>query len=218
MTDPKRVLLRPQAAFAAEESPSLTAPLLVVVAYGAVALATLAPVLVEIAEFLPETIPIEFAVGSEQVSAPGTLVAIMALGIPLLLVVWAVVSGVTYAGARLLGGEGEFVETAAFVAWGFLPKILGGLALGLLAVVVALADPNLTFTELIVGPRSEMEVAGLRIDGPGGSLLPIVFVIEVAATLWTTYVWYGGISGRHALSRRRALALTVVLFLFFNGI
>lgn len=218
MVDPKHVLLRPAEAFAAEEEPSLLAPFLVVIVYGAVALASVAPVLVEITDLLPEIGTIQMAVGSEQVSAPGFPVAIMALGIPLLMVIWGLSAAVAYGGARLLGGTGDLADTAAVMGWGFLPKVVSSVALGALVLVVALLTPDATFFELIVGSRAQVEGTGLSIQGPGGSLIPLVFAIEVVGAVWSTYVWYGGLSARHGLDRRRALALAAVLFVLFNGI
>lgn len=214
----REVLTSPTDAFAAHEEPSLFAPIVIVVAYGAVALVTVAPILVAIADRLPETIAIEVAVGAQEISAPGTPVAIMALGIPLVMLLWGVVSVVTYGGARLLGGEAGFASTAAFVGWGFLPKLVSGIVIATIALIVAVLDPDLTFVELLLGSRQQIEINRFSVEGPVGPLIPVIFVVEAAASLLTAYVWYGGLAGRHALSRRRAIALTVVLFVLFNGV
>lgn len=215
---PRSILLRPHDAFATEETSSLLGPLLVVVCYGAIALASVAPVLLAVAELLPVSPSVDVAVGSEQVSAPGLAVAVVALGIPMLLVAWALVAVVTYALARVLGGSGDVRETAAFVGWGFLPKLLGALAVGLLILVAAALDPDATFAEVMVGSREQWEVGFASVSGPGGALVPLVVAVEVVASVWTTYVWYGGLSAVQALTRRRAVALALVLFLLFNGI
>lgn len=171
-----------------------------------------------ITDFFPEAFTVEMAVGSETVSAPGIPVAIVALGIPLLLLLWALSSAVAYGGARLLDGTGDLAETVAFMGWGFLPKLLGSLVLGVLVLVVAVLTPDVTFFELFVGSRAELERTGLSVTGAGGSLLPVVFLVEAVGTVWSTYVWYGGLSARHALGRRKALAVATVLFVLFNGI
>jgi hypothetical protein len=214
----RSVLLDPHDAFASDREPSLLAPLLVVVAYGAVALATVAPVLVAVAELLPVSAPVAVSVGSEQVSAPGIPVAIVALGIPGLLVIWTIVALVTFGLARAIGGDGDLLGTVAFVGWGFLPKLLGALALGAVVLVAATLDPDATFIEMLVGSRGEFDVGVFSISGPGGTLFPIVALVELVATVWTAYVWYGGLRGQQALSRRRGIVLAVVLFLLFNGI
>lgn len=218
MVDPKEALFRPVRAFAADEEPSLFPPFLVVIVYGAVALASVAPVLAGISDLLPESWAIAVAVGDEQVSAPGIPVAIMALGVVLVLLLWMLSSAVAYGGARLLDGTGDLAETVAFVGWGFLPKLLGSLVLTAIVLVVAVLTPEATFFELLVGSRAELESTGLSVTGPGGVLLPVVLAVEVIGTVWSTYVWYGGLSGEHALGRRRALAIAAVLFLLFNGI
>lgn len=214
----REVLLDPRGAFAADEEHSLLAPLLAVVAYGSVALVTVAPVLAELADLLPVSGTIAVAVGTERVTAPGIPVAIVALGIPGLLLMWAIASLVTFGGARLLGGDGGLRGTAAFVGWGFLPKVLGAAALGIVVFVAATLDPDAGFVEVLVGSTDSIEAGGFSVRGPGGPIMPAVFVIEVLATVWTTYVWYGGLASVQALSRRRAIGLAVVLFLLFSGI
>jgi len=214
----REVLFAPRAAFTADGEHSLLAPLLLVVAYGSVALVSVAPLLAELADLLPVSGSVAVAVGTERVTAPGIPVAIVALGIPAVLLMWGVASLVAFAGARVLDGGGDLRATAAFVGWGFLPKVLGAAAIGGVVLAVATLDPDASFVEVLVGARDSIEVGAFSVRGPGGPAVPVVFVIEIVATVWTTYVWYGGIASVHALSRRRAIGLAVVLFVLFSGI
>jgi hypothetical protein len=116
-------------------------------------------------------------------------------------IVWALVAALFYVVSIALKGEGSFQQTLAFVGYGYLPQVFGGIVasvfyyLWMTSVrIPSVTDPN--------------QIAGLLEDLLADPLLQMATVVSLLFLLWSANIWVFGVMYARNLSTRDA-ALTV---------
>ena len=114
------------------------------------------------------------------------------------LVLW-VVAGALLHVVAMLGNQGQAddaEESFGVAAWGFPPTATAGLLVFVVAAGTLLSSPTASSPEQVVSQ--------LRMPLRRGSA--VTLGTNVAAACWQTYVWGFGLSERHEVSRRGAVA------------
>ncbi|MFB6156099.1 MAG: Yip1 family protein [Haloferacaceae archaeon] len=197
------VLTRPRRFFEREDRfESALAPLLVVLSLAVVSLLSLLPAYLSLlaSRPLPGFGPFVLAFGGTAVRT-SRLSATVVFGIvaaPFL--VWALHGAALHLLARPFASGGSLRRTLVVTGWGYLPQV-GATAVTLLATVaIAVSSPDAAPSAFGVTLAGHAAVRGKQLT----PLYVGAELVGIAGTLWSGYVWYGGLRAVSGLSRRQA--------------
>lgn len=136
--------------------------------------------------------------------ALGQFYAVMAIGLPVVLLVGAVL---LHVGTALADADGSFANTLAVTAWGFAPSLVT-IPLGVAALWV-LMDP------VTVTPGTDPAVLQSTVLGSLDPWLPAALVLNLATSVWGVAIWTFGLERGRSVSRAGAAAVAVVVMGLF---
>ncbi|RXE56864.1 hypothetical protein ABH15_01540 [Methanoculleus taiwanensis] len=193
-TTTKDLFLNPRAFFDAKkaEGESLKVPVLIVLAIGIVSAISAYVLALPFLEYLPP----EVAGLGPVFAAFGSVVALI-----MAIVMWVVFAGVFHGISALLGGEGSFKRTLAFVGYGYAPQVIGT---AIYVVFVYLFMANLQLPPASAISADPTIFADLMKD----PLIQIGGIISLLFVLWSANIWIFGVRAARNLSLKNA-AITV---------
>jgi len=206
------LLRRPREAFDTSDA-GLIGPAMVVLAYGTVSVGVAIPALAAVESRLTTVPEITFVTGQGEIAAPSVFVGVLALGIGFGFLLWLVVTGVLFVGARIAGGTASFRRTLGAVGWGYVPNLFGTVVFVLVALIVAALVPDASLAAIVLGRDlpAGFGQAPWYVDGTG--LFDARTLLPALGTLWAGYVWLGALEVVQGLSRRRALIVVGLVVL-----
>jgi len=136
--------------------------------------------------------------------ALGQFYGIMAIGMPVVLLVGAVL---LHVGTALADGEGSFGDTFAVTAWGFAPSLVT-MPLGV-AALWFLMDP------VTITPGTDPAVLESAILSSIGPWIPAALTLNLATSVWGVAIWTFGLERGRSVSRGAAAAVAIAVMGLF---
>ncbi|WP_301663915.1 Yip1 family protein [Methanoculleus frigidifontis] len=198
------LFLNPRAFFDAKkaEGDSLKVPALIVLAIGIVSAISAYVLALPFLQYLPS----EIAGLGPVLAAFGGIFALV-----MVLVVWVLFAGVFYGISALLGGEGSFKQTLAFVGYGYAPQLVGT---AIYVVFVWLFMAN-----LVLPPASAISDPTIFADLMKDPYIQIGGIINLLFVLWSANIWIFGVKSARNLSLKNAaiaVGIPVALYVLYT--